>query len=484
MKRLALSVGILLVWILLDSCAKNPVTGKNQLMLMSKDQEIAMGKQSDPEVVAYFGLYEDKRLQDFISKKGNEMAAISHRKGLPYEFKIVDSPVVNAFAIPGGYVYFTRGIMAHFNNEAAFAGVLGHEIGHIAARHSAKQYTNAMLGQIGLAAGSVISPQFAQFADVAKTGMQLLFLKFGRDAERQADKLGVEYATKIGYDASNMADFFATLDRLSSQSGAEKVPTFLSTHPDPVDRERTVSKLANDWKRKVKKEEYEVNRNDYLKMIDGIVYGEDPRQGYVESNMFYHPVLKFQFAVPSSWALQNSPQQVQMAPKDGSAVIILTLAGGNSLESAAQGVVQKYGLTVVESRQENVNGLPAIVLIADQQSQQQQASQQQSVRTLMYFIQYGGNIYNLIGATSISSFNTYAQLFQSTMGTFRELTDPAKINKQPERVRIKTVSHNGTLAQTLAALGVRQDRMEEVSLINGMNLNDAVKSGMLIKVLE
>lgn len=483
MKRLALSGIVLLIWILVDSCARNPVTGKNQLMLMSKQQEIAMGKQSDPEVIAYFGLYDDKRLQDFISEKGKEMAAISHRKNLPYEFKIVDSPVVNAFAIPGGYVYFTRGIMAHFNNEAAFAGVLGHEIGHIAARHSAKQYTNAVLGQIGLVAGSVLSPEFAQFADVAKTGLQLLFLKFGRDAERQADKLGVEYSTKIHYDASKMADFFSTLDRLSSSSGAEEVPTFLSTHPDPADRERTVAKLANDWKRKVKADEYEVNRDQYLRMIDGIVYGEDPRQGFVENDVFYHPVLKFQFSVPAAWGVQNSPQQVQMAPKDGSAVMIFTLAPGNSLQQAAQASLQKYGLTAVDSKQENVNGLPAIAVVADQTGQQGQQSQQ-TVRALMYFIQYGGNIYNFIGATSLQNFNAYAQLFQSSMRTFRELTDPAKLNKQPERVRIKTVARDGTLAQALNAFGADQNRLEEISILNGMSLNDPVRRGMLIKVLE
>ena len=223
MKRLGFSSIIVIVFLLLDSCAKNPVTGKSELMLMSKDQEIAMGKQSDPEIVAFFGLYQDEKLQNFIKQKGKEMATVSHRPDLPYEFKVVDSPVVNAFAVPGGFVYFTRGIMAHFNNEAEFAGVLGHEIGHITARHSAKQYSRAMLGQVGLVAGSIISPEFAQFADVAQQGLQLLFLKFGRDAESQSDKLGVEYSTKIGYDATEMADFFQTLDRLSSQSGS--VPT-------------------------------------------------------------------------------------------------------------------------------------------------------------------------------------------------------------------------------------------------------------------
>ena len=161
-------------------CAKNPVTGKKDLMLLSESQEVAMGQEADPDIVRYFGLYDDKQLQQFIKEKGQKMVGVSHRKNLKYEFKIVDSPVVNAFAVPGGYVYFTRGIMAHFNNEAEFAGVLGHEIGHITARHSAKQYSNSMVAQLGLVAGVLISPEFAQFADVAQQGVGLLFLKLVR----------------------------------------------------------------------------------------------------------------------------------------------------------------------------------------------------------------------------------------------------------------------------------------------------------------
>ena len=487
MKRLGFSSIIVIVFILLDSCAKNPVTGKNELMLLSKDQEIAMGKQSDPEIVAFFGLYQDERLQNFIDQKGKAMAAVSHRPDLPYEFKIVDSPVVNAFAVPGGFVYFTRGIMAHFNNEAEFAGVLGHEIGHITARHSAKQYSRAMLGQVGLVAGSVISPEFAQFADIAQTGLQLLFLKFGRDAESQSDKLGVEYSTKIGYDATEMATFFSTLDRLSSQGDGGEIPSFLSTHPDPADRERRVAKLAAEWKRKTNSNDLEVDRQNYLKMIDGIIYGEDPKQGFVEDNIFYHPVLRFKFAIPAGWAVQNTPQQVQMVPKDGRAVMLLTLAQGSSLENAAQTTAQNYNINVIESKQTRVNGLPAIVIVGDQQAQQQQQQQQQqapSVRVMMYFIQHGENIYNLIGASSQTDFNAYAQLFQGTMGTFSELTDPSKINKQPERIRVKPVRQTGTLAQAFSSLGVSQDRMEELAILNGMTLEDRVDSGMLIKVIE
>ena len=156
---------------------------------MSEAQEIAMGKEADPHIVAQYGLYKDDALQAFITQKGKEMAAISHRPNLNYEFKIVDSDVLNAFAVPGGYVYFTRGIMAHFNNEAEFAGVLGHEIGHIAARHSVEQQRNQILGQVGLMAGIILSPQLAQLGEAASQSLGLLFLKFGRDAERESDKL-------------------------------------------------------------------------------------------------------------------------------------------------------------------------------------------------------------------------------------------------------------------------------------------------------
>jgi predicted Zn-dependent protease len=169
---------------------------------MSEAQEIAMGKEADPQIVAQMGLYDNKELQAFITEKGKQMAAASHRPNLNYEFKIVDSDVLNAFAVPGGYVYFTRGIMAHFNNEAEFAGVLGHEIGHITARHSVAQQRNALLGQLGIIAGMVVSPEFGRFAETASQGLGLLFLKFGRDAERESDKLGVEYSSKIGYDAN------------------------------------------------------------------------------------------------------------------------------------------------------------------------------------------------------------------------------------------------------------------------------------------
>ena len=447
---------------------------------MSEEQEIAMGKEADPQIIAQFGLYDDGDLQTFISQKGKEMGAISHRPALNYEFKIVDSEVPNAFAVPGGYVYFTRGIMGYFNNEAEFAGVLGHEIGHVAARHGVEQQRNAILGQLGIIAGIIIAPDLARFAEAASTGLQLLFLKFSRDAERDADKLGVEYSSKIGYDAREMAHFFNTLERKSAGSESAELPEFLSTHPNPGDRSTSVANLAAEWKQKLNLTNPKVNRDTYLRRIEGLVYGEDPRQGYLENNVFYHPVLKFQFPTPSNWSYQNTPQKVQLAPKDGRALMFLSLAPGKTLQEAATAILQQYRLQVVDSRNVTVNGLQAIALVADQQPQQQG---QPVLRTLSYIIQQGQYIYHMLGVSTQADFNTYSQYFYNSMQGFRELTDISKLNKKPERIRLKTVNSNQTLAQALRSYNVPDRRAEEFAILNGMKLTDNLTSGTLIKII-
>lgn len=485
MKRYLLSACFAASMLFIDACAVNPVTGKKQVVLMSEAQEIAMGKAADPQIIQQFGLYDNKDLQDFINLKGKQMAAISHRPNLDYQFRVVDSEVLNAFAVPGGYVYFTRGIMAHFNNEAEFAGVLGHEIGHIAARHTVEQQRNAMLGQLGIITGMIISPQFGQFAEQASQGLGLLLLKFGRDAERESDRLGVEYSSKIGYDAQEMAGFFNTLERKRGDD-SEAIPDFLSTHPNPGDRNTTVAQLASEWKQKLNLKDPAVNRNTYLKRIDGLIYGEDPKQGFVENSVFYHPVLKLQFPIPANWAYQNSPDKVQMAPKDGRAMMMLTLAPGKTLQEAGTAILQRYNLQALESKQITVNGLPAVAIVADQKpaQQQQQQQQQQVVRTLSYLIQYNDLIYHMIGVTRSNDFNNFLSLFTSTMGSFKQLTDVAMLNRKPDRIRIKTVKQNATVEQTLRSFNIEQKRLEELAVINGMKLTDRVAQGSLIKVVE
>jgi predicted Zn-dependent protease len=481
MKRIRIIlIGCIVLTGIFYACSTNPVTGKKQLTFMSEEQEVAMGKEADPQIIAQYGLYEDKTLQDFINEKGKAMAAVSHRPKLEYNFRIVDSDIVNAFAVPGGYVYFTRGIMAHFNNEAQFAGVLGHEIGHITARHSVIQQRNAMLGNIGLIAGVVIKPELAEFAETASQGMQLLFLKFGRDDEKQSDELGVEYSSKIGYDAKEMAGFFTTLERQSNAAGGGSLPEFLSTHPNPAGRHDNVQKLATKWQQENANESYLVNRNQYLKKLEGLVYGPDPRQGYTEQSVFYHPVLKFEWALPSGWTVQNTPTVVQVTPQDGQALIQMTLANATTPREAAQQLVTNNQLTVLDAKETRVNGFESYMLVADAPA----TTQSQALRILCYYIKKDNNIYQLMGISTTAQFSAYHTRFSNSFTSFKTLTNTQKLNKQPERVRIKTAATTTTLEQLFKTYNMPSSRFEELSILNGMLLTDQVQKGTLIKIVQ
>ena len=474
MKKLHLVLVLITIGFL--GCQVNPVTGKKELVLMSEEQEIQMGKDAYPEIIAQYGLYDNPALQEYINKKGQEIVAVSHRKNIKYTFKVLDADFVNAFATPGGYVYFTRQIMAYFNNEAQFTGVLGHEIGHITARHSVEQQRNQVLGQLGLLTSVILLPELQPFAESASQGLGLLFLKFGRDAEKQADQLGVEYSSRIGYDAVEMAGFFNTLKRMEQQSGSS-VPVFLSTHPDPGARFETVKTLAADWKNKLHLKTTKVNRNDFLKLIAGITYGKDPKQGYVENNIFYHPELKIQLPIPNGWNYENSPQKFQMSSKAGDAVLMLTLLKTKSLQQATSEIEQQYGIQSIENRNISVNGLTAISVEGNI------VQQQNTLHSLSYIIQFAGNLYHVMGVASTNNYNNNISTFKYTLDNFKEVKDAAKLNKKQERIILKEVIQSGTLAQALKTFGMPESRIEELSILNGMKSTDNVPAGSSIKLI-
>ncbi|UPL47857.1 M48 family metalloprotease [Hymenobacter sublimis] len=441
------------------------------------------GAQPDPSVVAQFGLLNDSKLQSYIDSKGMQMGKISDRPADVKGFTIVDSPIINAFATPDGHVYFTRGIMAHFNNEAQFSGVLGHEIGHITARHGQKQQTRSTIANGALILGSILSKRVASIAQPASQVVGLGLLKYGRDDENESDKLGVKYSSKIGYDPASMADFFLTLQRTEQSSGAATIPTFLSSHPNSADRYTNVKKLAQQAEQQAGRQ-LAVNRDQYLRMIEGLPYGDNPREGYVENSVFYHPDLKFQFPVPQGWKSQNSPSQFQMAEPSGKAVIVLLPAGTGTLDAAAQSLAQQLKLQNAQASRTTINGFPAAVIQGDQVGQDQQTGQQGiTARTLTFIIQDGQNLYAFVGLTSPAAFETYAPQFQRTAQGYRRLTDAAKLNRQPERVRIKTAKAGQTLASALAANGIPSKRYEELAILNGMKTTDKMTAGMLFKVV-
>jgi len=450
---------------------------------MSESKEIALGAEYDPQIVASFGLYEDEKIQAFINQKGQQMAKISHRPNLNFSFRVLDSPVVNAFAVPGGYVYFTRGILAHFNNEAEFAGVLGHEIGHVTARHSAKQQRNQILGQAGLMAGVIFSEGVRSMANEASQALGLMFLKFSRAHESESDELGVEYSTKVGYDAHEMADFFQTLKRLSGDRGG--VPTFLSTHPDPGDRFNKVHELADAAQAEANISNLRVNRDQYLAMIDGLKFAEDPQQGYTDGNVFYHPGLTFKFPYPAGWKLQNSPQAVQMGSSDNKAMMVFTLGQGASLQEVAQNEVQQNQFQVIESSNTTVNGFPAIAMISEHVTKDEATGQVvQTIRILSYFIKKDDLIYKFHGYSLKADFNKHYSSMQNTMKGFDVLKDQSRINVEAAVLDIVTIKQATTLKQALTAEGTAQANLNELAILNGMELTNTLKVGDKIKVVR
>jgi predicted Zn-dependent protease len=217
----------------LAACSTNPVTGRRELSLVSESQEIAMGQDGAKQVEASIGLVNDQALQSYVSSVGRRLAAKSERPNLPWRFGVIDDPMPNAFALPGGPVYITRGLMSLMDSEAELAAVLGHEIGHITARHSVSQISKAQLAQLGLGVGMILLPQAANLGNLAGTGLQLLFLKYGRDDERQADDLGFQYALRESYDVREMDDVFAALERVGQLQHQSALPSWLSTHRRP-----------------------------------------------------------------------------------------------------------------------------------------------------------------------------------------------------------------------------------------------------------
>jgi len=472
---LSLLMGMIL---LIYACATNPVTGKKEFMLVSEADEIQMGAAYDPQITASYGLYDNPEVAEYIESIGQQMVKLSHRPELQFHFRLLDTPVINAFAVPGGYVYITRGILAYLNNEAELAGVIGHEIGHITARHSAKQISTQQVAQIGLGAGMILSEDFRKFAGLAQAGVGMLFLRFSRDNERQSDDLGVEYSTKAGYDSREMANFFATLDKMSPDEQQGGLPGWFSTHPNPADRVPAVIEKSGEWQAKVGPQNLKINRDPYLRKIDGIVYGEDPRQGYVENNMFYHPDLKFQFPVPAGWETINTPTQVQMSSQEQNAIIIFQLAKGNTPAEAANQFLSENQARVISNESKNVNGLSAQKVISAI------GTEQGELQVMSYFIQKAANIFVFHGVTDVAGFAKNQPVFETTMGSFKNLSDPKKLNVKPARIETKTVPSATTLREALSSFGVAEDKLSDLALMNGMELSNSLPANSLIKIIK
>jgi len=478
MKRIAgLVLSLVVLGILAAGCAVNPVTGRRELSLVSPQQELQIGGEGYKAVVAEYGLYDDPLLQAYVNEVGQKVALSSHQPSLAWHFAVLDDPTVNAFAMPGGYIYVTRGILAHLNSEAQLAGVLGHEIGHVTHRHSAERITQQQLYGLGLGVASVFSQTVRRYGDLAQQGLGLLFLKYSRDDERQADELGVAYATGAGYDPREVPSTYATLKRVSDQAG-QRLPGFLSTHPDPGDREVTTAELA---RQAVKgKTGLAVNGRAYVQRLDGVVFGGDPRQGYFTGDEYVHPALRFQLTFPAGWKHEDTRAAVAAQEPGQQAVLQLTLADAGTLAPAAF-VEQLSGrgtFADVAGKAETIGGFAAWVGRVSLPQQQGAAVP----ATAGYIRRADSLMFQVLGRSQQPGDANDAKIYAS-LRSFRAVTDPARLAVRPDRVKVEKITMTATLEATLRKLGATDSLLQTDAILNNLETDETVMAGTLLKVV-
>jgi predicted Zn-dependent protease len=475
---------IILLSIILVQCATNPVTGKKEIMLISKSMEIQMGKEIDQAIKNEYGIYYDPQLDSYLNRIARKLVPHCHRPGLKYYFSVLDTPVENAFAAPGGYIYITRGLLALMNSEAELAVVLGHELGHVNARHSARSMTKSILFSIGLAIATELSEDIRKIAPIAQIATQLLFLKYSRKDEYQADSLGVEYSRKAGYVPGKMVDFFNSLTRLSSTRGSYHLPNFLSTHPLTPRRIEKVKEqlIPTDSKLAVRK-------NNYLGKVNGMIYGSNPRQGYIEGNHFYHPDMKFYFRIPRGWKSENTPQRVTMASKDGNGLIIFSAKKSSmELDNFSKKMITEISNSKVLSQSyRSINGLRALhselnVKTNNESTADNSAAQNMKVR--LTHIRKGSMIYSFLALSPKSQFISYKNDFSFSIHSFKNLTDKRHLRRKPLRIYTKKVSGKQTLKAFLNRQNVPRKIWKNIAIINLLNLDDTVTQNQLIKIIK
>lgn len=418
------------------ACSVNPVTGRRELSFISEAQEIQMGREYDQQVVAQMGLYEDDGLQRYVQEMGARLAAASERPNLPWTFRVIDDPTVNAFALPGGYIYVTRGIMAHLNTEAQLAGVIGHEIGHVTARHSVQQMTTQTLAQAGLVVGVLLKPELADYAGLASGALSVMFLKFGRDDESQADELGFRYMRRQRYDPRELAEVFGVLEAVSAQSGGGRLPEWASTHPDPANRREKALARA-DTVAPAELQAAVVNRQEYLRRLDNMEYGDDPREGFFKGSRFLHPGMRFELTFPEGWKTANQKSAVLAGSPRDDALMQVTLAEGSSPAEAARAFFSQQGLSGSPSSG-RVNGLSAAG------GEFAATTEQGVLRGAAFFVAHENRVFQLLGYAADANWPGYDGPVTRAIQSFQPLTDRDALAVQPWRLDIVTLDRTMT----------------------------------------
>ena len=353
----------LLLALAAGGCSTNPATGESQISgLMTPAQEDTLGAEEHQKIMAAFGTAQaESPMQAYVETVGRKVSANTERPEIVYKFFVLDTPVVNAFALPGGYIYVTRGLLAQVNDESELAAVLAHETGHITARHAAVRYSHGVLASLGTVIVAT-SAGAGAMAEAADFGPDIFTRSYSRAQESEADRLGIRYLAHAGYDPTAMARFLQTLaaydDLQRKLDGSGKAGSdFFATHPSTADRVLQATSEAGKYPRTVVPV---TGHGEYLKAVDGLVYGDSDRQGFARGQTFWHPAMDFTFTVPDGFSMDNQAQQV-VAKGPGGAIVIL-----DSVSISYQGGPGAYlrekwmkGEKLEDAQDITVGGLPA-----------------------------------------------------------------------------------------------------------------------------
>lgn len=430
-----------------------------------------MGKEADAQVGPAYGIYEDAALESYVDGLGDRLAAGSERPSLPWSFKVVDDRAVNAFALPGGFIYVTRGLLAQLGSEAQLVAVMGHEVGHVTARHSANQISKQQFATIGLLAGTLARPDLAdRLGGLAQTSLGLMFLKFGRDQEREADDLGFRYMTRERYDPAEMVGVFRSFERMSEGSEGGRVPGWLATHPAPEDR---IARLSGRVSAERPAKPI-VRRDEYLRRLDGLAFGLDPREGFFRGSDFVQPELAFMLAFPADWQTQNQKQAVVGQSQAQDAVVELRLAEGRSADAAARQFLAGPGVSGSSWHAGRINGLPAV------EGSFQAAAGETALGGRGAFVEMDGRVYRVLGYSVASRAAAYADEFTAFYRSFRRLVDRRLLSVQPQRLAIVSVAQDMSLEQ-FASRFPSAVPLKTLALINQLDAGERLRRGTLAK---
>jgi len=483
------SIGIFAVAVVIvSSCATNPVTGQREFVMISEAQEISIGHETNIEILQDMGVYKDATLQEYVESIGYALADLSHRPNLPWKFNIIDSPAINAFALPGGYIYLTRGIMAYLGDEAELAGVLGHEIGHVTARHSVQAYTRAYGAELGVMLGQIFVPQMRtnpygvpSLGDTLGAGLGLLFLKFSRNDEVQADRLGAEYALNGGWNPEGVSGMLSTLARVNEASDRNGAPNWLSTHPEPVDRVIELRSTIDKLLKIVNPTSLRVERSNYLNRIEGLQFGDNPEDGIVRGNEFLHPNLRIALNFPKGWSIQNNDTTVLAKWPDQELYMLLQLAEdrrGVDLQEIAQVNMRNAGYLHRSGQRMQINGLTAYLGTYSGRD-----SEIGEITALVAHIRHNRSLYAFGAIGPVGGMFQIEREVNQSIRSFRPLTRQEADLILPNEIALYTAQHGDTWEE-IAKLG-GEDIVEATTLaiINDYSVNEQPKSGDRLKIV-